>query len=127
MKSINKLFNQLKILIKYLFTKQRRPITQQVNLNIQAINSGTTKKYFCYFTDKENSITQSPLVMNNEVISLAKVTQLRTRLANTKSTKAPQAKLPMQVDTIIVSLFEKPPTEHTQPQKQSALQMHANH
>lgn len=113
--------------MKYLFAKPRQRITQQVDLNIQAIYTGTAKIYFCYFTDTQNQHTQHALLMNSEKVSLAKVTQLRTHLANTKSTKAPQAKVPMQVDTIIVNLFEKPPIEHTHPQKQSTLQMHAKH
>jgi len=116
------LFIHLKSLVKYLFAKPRHLKTQQVDLNIKTMKTGTVKKYFCYFTDTASHKSQSPMVMKNEEISLANVTQLRTRKQNTTTAQATQLKVPMQVDTIIVNLFAEQPTKYQQPSRDRKAQ-----
>lgn len=114
MKIKSTLLIQLKALVKHLFTKPSRNRTQQVNLNIKESNTVGTKKYFCYFSEKQRPSSLQNLTMKNEEITLANVTKLNTQ--STKS-KAKLTTLPMQVETVIIPLFDHKPIKKSQHKK----------
>ena len=118
---INTLFSQLIALVKLPFAKPHRRITQQVNLNIQETNTQSAKKPFCYFNNTKNNSAPKAFVMNNEEISPTNVTQLNAHQSYTAKSQTDKSTIPMQVDTIIINLFEHLPMHeqliHAQPMK----------